>query len=91
MRRVRLERKATASGLFVFLNTVLFVGVALIFCGFIIASVGFHPLEVYEKMFSKAFLSARGIRKAIESGLPLMLCGLGVSIAFRMNLNNIGA
>ena len=91
MKRVRLERKAGASGLFIFLNSLLFVGVALVFCGFIIASVGFHPLEVYAKMFSKAFLSARGIRKAIESGLPLMLCGLGVSIAFRMNLNNIGA
>ena len=91
MRRVRLERKTDSSGLFVFLNSLLFVGVALIFCGFIIAAVGFQPLEVYAKMFSKAFLSARGIRKAIESGLPLMLCGLGVSIAFRMNLNNIGA
>lgn len=91
MKRIRLEKKANASGLFIFLNSVLFVGVALVFCGFIIASVGFNPLEVYAKMFNKAFLSARGIRKAIESGLPLMLCGLGVSIAFRMNLNNIGA
>lgn len=91
MKRLRLEKKGTSSGLSVFLNSLLFVAVALVFCGFIIASVGFHPLEVYEKMFSKAFLSARGVRKAIESGLPLMLCGLGVSIAFRMNLNNIGA
>lgn len=91
MNRYRLERKSKPSGLFIFLNSVLFVCVALVFCGFIIASVGFNPIEVYAKMFSKAFLSARGIRKAIESGLPLMLCGLGVSIAFRMNLNNIGA
>ena len=73
------------------MNSVLFTGVALVFCAFIIAAVGFNPIEVYAKMFRKAFLSMRGIRKAIESGLPLMLCGLGVSIAFRMNLNNIGA
>lgn len=91
MRRFRLEKKSSTSGLAVLLNSILFVGLALVFCGFIIAAVGFNPLEVYAKMFSKAFLSARGIRKAIESGLPLMLCGLGVSIAFRMNLNNIGA
>lgn len=91
MRKIRLEKKASASGLFIFLNSVLFVCVALVFCGFIIASVGFNPIEVYAKMFSKAFLSARGIRKAIESGMPLMLCGLGVSISLRMNLNNIGA
>lgn len=91
MKKFRLERKTKSSGLSVLLNSVLFAGLALVFCEFIIAAVGFNPLEVYGKMFSKAFLSARGIRKAIESGLPLMLCGLGVSIAFRMNLNNIGA
>lgn len=91
MKKIRLEKKGTASGLFVFLNSVLFVLVALVFCAFIIMAVGFNPLEIYAKMFSKAFLSLKGIRKAIESGLPLMLCGLGVSIAFRMNLNNIGA
>lgn len=91
MKKIRLEKKSTSSGLSVFLNSVLFTGVALIFCAFIIAASGFNPIEVYAKMFRKAFLSSRGIRKAIESGLPLMLCGLGVSIAFRMNLNNIGA
>lgn len=91
MKKFRLERKAGSSGISVLLNSVLFVLLALVFCAFIIAGVGFNPLEVYGKMFSKAFLSARGVRKAIESGLPLMLCGLGVSITFRMNLNNIGA
>ncbi len=91
MKKFRLERKSTASGLSILLNSLLFTALALVFCAIIIAAVGFNPLEVYAKMFSKAFLSVRGIRKAIESGLPLMLCGLGVSIAFRMNLNNIGA
>lgn len=91
MKKFRLEKKTGSSSISVLLNSVLFVLLALLFCGFIIAGVGFNPLEVYGKMFSKAFLSSRGVRKAIESGLPLMLCGLGVSITFRMNLNNIGA
>ena len=91
MRRFRLEKKTKRSALAVLLNSILFVLVALAFCGVIIAAVGFNPLEVYGRMFSRAFLSVRGIRSAVESGLPLMLCGLGVSIAFRMNLNNIGA
>lgn len=91
MKKLRLERKNSTSNLSILLNSLIFVALALVLCAFIIAAVGFNPLEVYQKMFSKAFLSSRGIRKAIESGLPLMLCGLGVSIAFRMNLNNIGA
>lgn len=91
MKKLRLERKTGSSNLSVLLNCLVFVALALVFCAFIIGAAGFNPLEVYQKMFSKAFLSSRGIRKAIEAGLPLMLCGLGVSIAFRMNLNNIGA
>lgn len=91
MRRFRLEKKTKKSALAVLLNSILFVLVALAFCGVIITAVGFNPLEVYGRMFSRAFLSVRGIRSAVESGLPLMLCGLGVSIAFHMNLNNIGA
>ena len=91
MRGFVLEKKSNKSTLAVLLNSILFVLVALVFCAVIIGAVGFNPLEVYARMFSRAFLSVRGIRSAVESGLPLMLCGLGVSIAFRMNLNNIGA
>ena len=91
MSRIRLEKRGQQSALRIVVTSVIFALLALVFCGFIIAAVGFNPIEVYQKMLSKVFLTSRGLRKALESSLPLMFCGLGVALTFRMNLNNIGA
>lgn len=89
--KITLERKTKKSKLMVVLNPILFTLLSLAVCGIILGIMGFHPIEVYTKMISKAFFSMRGLRKSITAGLPLMLCGLGVAIAFKMNLSNIGA
>ncbi|MBQ0058522.1 MAG: ABC transporter permease [Lachnospiraceae bacterium] len=74
------------------LMVLLFGILALAFCSIFIASQGFNPVEVYAKMFKSAFGSWKlGWAKSIQTGVPLMMCGLAVSIAFKMNLNNIGA
>lgn len=91
MSKIRLEKRAEQSVLRIVFTSLIFTALALAFCGIIIAAVGFHPLEVYQKMLSKVFFTQRGLRKSIEASLPLMFCGLSVALAFRMNLNNIGA
>lgn len=70
---------------------LIFVVLALVFCGVIIAAVGFNPIQVYTKMLTKVFLSGKGIQKMVTASLPLMFCALGVALTFKMNLNNIGA
>src|SRR5699024_8962195 len=72
------------------LNSILFVALALVFCGVFLAIVGFNPFEVYAKMW-KAIFSVRGLQRSIVAGLPLMFTGLAVAFGYRMNLNNIGA
>lgn len=72
-------------------NPVIFIVLALAFCGIFIALQGFDVIAVYGKMFSSAFGSVKGFSESVVTGIPLMLCGLGVSVAFKMNLNNIGA
>ena len=42
-------------------------------------------------MFRKSFFSLSGIQKMLAASLPLLFCGLGVALTFKMNLNNIGA
>lgn len=59
--------------------------------GIILGGLGLNPLSVYEKMLSSSFLNIRGIRSAVNAGLPLVFTGISVSIALKMNLNNIGA
>ena len=69
----------------------MFVILGLAFSALFILASGFQPIPVFAKMISYSFLNARGIASSINAALPLMFCGLSVAIAFKMNLNNIGA
>lgn len=73
------------------LNPVVFVLLAMAFSGIFIKILGFSPVAVYVKMLKTAFFTPKGLIQSILYSIPLMLCGLGVSISFRMNLNNLGA
>ena len=52
---------------------------------------GRDPVEVYEAMFKGALGSKYGLSETVVKAIPLMLCALGISAAFRMQLWNIGA
>jgi simple sugar transport system permease protein len=49
------------------------------------------PVEVYAAMFNGALGSRYGLAETVVKAIPLMLCALGISAAFRMQLWNIGA
>lgn len=88
---IQIEKKQTVPLRSKILNPIVFVLLGLAFSSILIIAVGFNPITVYSKMVSYSFLKLKGINGSIKAGLPLMLCGLSVSIAFKMNLNNIGA
>ncbi|OXM87766.1 ABC transporter permease [Paenibacillus rigui] len=67
------------------------VVLALLFCGLFIALNGKNPAAVYTAMFQGAFGSRYGWSETIVKSIPLLLCGLGVAVAYRMNVWNIGA
>jgi ABC-type uncharacterized transport system permease subunit len=52
---------------------------------------GINPLSGYRDMLLLAFGSAYGVSETIMKAIPLMLSGLGVALAFRMLVWNIGA
>lgn len=52
---------------------------------------GINPIIGYRDMVVLAFGSAYGISETIMKAIPLMLAGLGVALAFRMLVWNIGA
>lgn len=64
---------------------------ALAFCAIFLVANGFNPFAVYGKIVSGAFGSAFGITETLIKAIPLLLCGLGVSIAYRISVWNIGA
>lgn len=71
--------------------TILSVVLALVFCGIFIAANGMNPITVYTKMVTGAFGSTFGITETLVKSIPLLLCGIGVAIAYRISIWNIGA
>jgi len=50
-----------------------------------------NPLEAYSAMFSGAFTNKNGMADTLVKAIPLLLVALGIAIAFRGGVINIGA
>ncbi|RAU99222.1 ABC transporter permease [Paenibacillus sp. YN15] len=70
---------------------VVSIILALAACAVFIAANGMNPLTVYAKMFSGAFGSSYGFTETLVKAIPLLLCGLGIAVAYRISVWNIGA
>ncbi|MEA4811811.1 MAG: ABC transporter permease [Anaerolineaceae bacterium] len=64
---------------------------AFIISGFILLAVGANPLQIYKYFFTASFGSWGALSDIVVKATPLILIGLGLSVAFRMKLWNIGA
>lgn len=89
--RWRLERVSTPSLAAQVLVPVGSIIAALIVGALIILLTGENPLTVYREMATGAFGSRYQLSETVVKMTPLLLTGLGVSVAFRMQLWNIGA
>ena len=64
---------------------------ALLFSGILMLALGYSPVEAYRRLFYGGFGNFKNLSESVMLAIPLMLCSLGVSISFKMSLNNIGA
>lgn len=97
---IRLERRSAPSPAGLILIPLIAVILALITGAIFLYINGLgspkgitwgQVFSVYTGMLDGAVGSSYGISETIVKAIPLMICGLGVSIAFRMQLWNIGA
>ncbi len=89
--RYRLERVHAPSFRAQLTIMVLSVLMGLILGGVIMLLAGENPFEVYRAMAIGAFGSYYNVSETLVKMIPLLLTGLGVAVAFRMQLWNIGA
>ena len=73
------------------LSSVLSVGLALVAAALIFLSFNVDPVEAYRRIFIGSFGSLYGFSETIVKAIPLMLCAVGLSVAFKARLWNIGA
>jgi ABC-type uncharacterized transport system permease subunit len=88
---VRFEKRLTSSKTVNILVPIISVILALLLGSIFILISGNKPLEVYQIMLTGAFGTKYGLSETIVKAIPLTITGLAVSIAFKMQLWNIGA
>ncbi|MCL6452645.1 MAG: ABC transporter permease [Alicyclobacillus sp.] len=64
---------------------------AIVIGGIVVAAIGYNPLVVYGSLISGAFGNLYNLGTTLSGATPLILIGLGIAIAFRAGLFNIGA
>ncbi len=88
---LRVERRATPSPRVVLGVSLLAIVVALIAAGIFFQAYGVSPIRAYGDIIKGAFGSRLGLTETVRRAIPLLLCGVGLTIAFRALFWNIGA
>ena len=83
----RLTRSRWAAVLVPICSVILALGVGAL----ILIIFGINPLRAYQVMLQGSLGSGYAVSETLVKAIPLMLTGLGISIAFRMLFWNIGA
>src|ERR1700687_3531004 len=87
-RRVRVDWGALASGL---LLPMLAVVLALAIGAVLLWLLHADPFKAYAALIGGAFGTTSGVTQSVVKATPLLLVALGIIIAFRANVINIGA
>jgi len=88
---IKFVKRTDESKLFLTAAPFLSVLLALVTAGIIMLVAGVNPLKAYTGMLQESLGSFYGISETLLKSTPLIFTGLGVSLAFRMQLWNIGA
>lgn len=64
---------------------------ALLVSAVVVAATGGSPVRVFAALLDGAFGSADSWSETLVKTCPLLLCGLGVALAFQTGIWNIGA
>jgi len=88
---IKFEKRKDVSPLFRMTAPFLSVLMALSTAGVIMLFARVNPIAAYSGMLQESLGSFYGLSETLLKATPLILTGLGVSLAFRMQLWNIGA
>jgi len=88
---IKLEKRPLPSRIEAFTYSVISVVFALAVSGAILKVYGVDPVSAYGIIVFHVFGSLPGISETIVKLIPLTLCGVGLTVAFRARLWNIGA
>ena len=89
---VAVERKHQSNGFFKrLLGPFLSLLLAMLIIAVIIIILGKNPFLAFSSMFEGAFGTINSVGETLLKAVPLMLSGLGLTIAYRTGLTSVGA
>ena len=89
--RIKIEPRLDVPRWMPVVNVVIALIFALLLGAIPLAYGGLDPVEAYWQMFKAGFFESYSFSDTLVKATPLILAGLGVAVAFRMRLWNIGA
>jgi len=89
--KIKLEKRIIESRLISSIYSLISVILALIISGFILEIQGINPIYAYSIILTQVFGTLTGISESIVKAIPLILCGAGLTLAFKAKIWNIGA
>lgn len=87
----RVERRPDPSGGVVVLVSLLAIVAALAVAAGLFKAYGVSPVRAYQLIVHGALGTPLGLTETVRRAIPLLLCGVGLTIAFRAVFWNIGA
>lgn len=89
--KIKFERRLKEAKWAVFVVPIVSFILALGFGGLLLLAFGINPVKAFQVMIQGSLGGRYAITETVVKAIPLMLTGLGVSVAFRMLFWNIGA
>lgn len=72
-------------------SAIIAILVGFVVAAVVLAAAGFNPAESFAALFEGSLGRPRYIANVIIRATPLLLCGVGISFAYKVGLFNIGA
>ncbi|HYI24979.1 MAG TPA: ABC transporter permease [Thermomicrobiales bacterium] len=72
------------------LQALLAIAAAIAICSVVLVATGFSPVETWREFIERTLLRPAGIQESIARATPLLIAGVGVLVAARAGLWNIG-
>jgi ABC-type uncharacterized transport system permease subunit len=91
MLRLKIEKRLTPSWKVVFGVSVVSIFLAFFIIGFIFLGYGINPVKAYSEILIETVGNLYGITQIVWQSIPLLLCGVGLLLAFKASFWNIGA
>ncbi|MER2604711.1 MAG: ABC transporter permease [Siculibacillus sp.] len=89
--RIELEKRAERSRVMAWASPVVAVVATLLTGAAIFAAIGIPPIKGLTVFFLEPFSTLWSLEELVVKATPLILIGIGLSLAYRANVWNIGA